>query len=297
MYPDTSSSSFTLTHGGPERVVDAEFAAVSGPDGDGIPAVVEDAAPNGGDGNGDGIADSAQNHVTSLPAATSGAFVTIAGPAGTNLEAVDSTSVVQPAPPNLEFPAGLLAFRVVGVAPGGSASVQVFLPPDVTPDAFWKYQNGGYLQFPDAVVAGNVVTLTLQDGGPFDEDGVANGVIVDPIAISDATAVGTTTSVSSTANPSSFGDPVTFTATVTPASGTADAVGTVTFTVDGVEQLAARRAARTARPACLRSRRWPSEPTPSPRRTRPAPEASSRAPATLRRSCTRSNQDRCTTWC
>ena len=162
-----------------------ETAPVVGDDGDGIPDAVEDAAPNWGDGNGDGVLDSTQSNVASLPSATSGEYVTIAAPAGTSLVAVASTSVAQPAPPNVEFPADLLAFRVVGVAPGGSASVQVFMPYDVTPDAFWKYQNGGYVQFPDAVAAGNVATLTLHDGGAFDEDGVANGIIVDPIAIGD----------------------------------------------------------------------------------------------------------------
>lgn len=46
-------------------------------DGDGIPDAVEDAAPNGGDGNGDSIPDKYQRDVTSLPSATGSGYLTL----------------------------------------------------------------------------------------------------------------------------------------------------------------------------------------------------------------------------
>ncbi|HEY1278931.1 MAG TPA: fibronectin type III domain-containing protein, partial [Acidimicrobiales bacterium] len=233
--PDRASSPFTLTLGGAPKLVDMQFPAVNGPDGDGVPARTENGAPNNGDGNADGIADATQANVTSLPDAGNDAYVTIASPAGTALVQVDALPLSLPAPAG-DFPVGLLAFRVDGVTPGASAAVQVFLPSGAAPNAFWKFQHGAYSQFPDAAVNGSVVTLSLQDGGPFDADGSANGSIVDPIALGTVTTVATTTSMSSTVNPSVAGDPVVLTATVTPASGATSPSGTVVFTIDGVDQ-------------------------------------------------------------
>ena len=154
-------------------------------DSDGVPASVEAGAPNGGDGNADGIADAQQDNVTSLPNAVDGSYVTVATPSGSSLVNVGSAPVPgAPAPPlGVSFPIGLLSFEVHGVTPGSTVQTRVFLAGAARPDTFWKLQNGAYVQVTNATVAGNVVTLTLTDGGPFDADGAPNGVIVDPIGL------------------------------------------------------------------------------------------------------------------
>ena len=60
----------------------AEYTHVPDDDSDGVPGNIEDGAPNGGDGNGDGVPDSEQSHVASLPGLSStrggtGAWVTV----------------------------------------------------------------------------------------------------------------------------------------------------------------------------------------------------------------------------
>ena len=156
-------------------------------DEDGVDAAVEDAAPNGGDGNADGVADSSQANVASLPAATGAGYVTLAAPDGTALAAVTATELpADPVPPaNVAFPIGLLGFEVRGLTPGATVDVDVHVPDGVTPDSFWKLIGGAYVALDSAVVDGDVVTLTLTDGGPFDADGVADGVIVDPVGLGD----------------------------------------------------------------------------------------------------------------
>ena len=52
---------------------------------------------------------------------------------------------------------------------------------------FFKQINGSYIDFSDAQVSGNVVTLTLQDGGPFDTN-PAPGVITDPLLVAKSPA-------------------------------------------------------------------------------------------------------------
>ena len=61
----------------------------------------------------------------------------------------------------------------------------ITLPAGSAPDSYYKVQNGSFFEFlfdgtDGAQINGNVITLTLVDGGRGDADGVANGVIVDP---------------------------------------------------------------------------------------------------------------------
>ncbi len=97
-----------------------------------------------------------------------------------DVEAVDPASL--PAPPDgAALPVGLVSFRVTGVTPGGTVTVRLVLPVGAGPF-------GGYLKFHDAAwldatslatFDGHVVTLTLTDGEPGDDDPTA-GTIVDP---------------------------------------------------------------------------------------------------------------------
>ncbi len=164
------------------------------PDADGVPDTVEGAAPNGGDGNGDGVPDNEQTNVASLPN-TFGDYITIASGDGTTLSAVAAVSNPSPGdtPTDAVFPAGFLSFGVQGLAPGGSATVQIILhttPTEVITN-YWKYgptpDNPAphwyeflYDGTTGAEVAGNVITLHFKDGARGDADLLENGVITDP---------------------------------------------------------------------------------------------------------------------
>ena len=151
-------------------------------DADGVPAEVENAAPNGGDGNNDGIPDSHQAEVASLPNAVDGAYVTLVAPAGTSLTSVSATAVPASPPPPASalFPVGLLGFQIDNVATP-SVDVHLLLPTGTATTTFFKLQNGAYVDATAAVqVNGNDVTLTLVDNGPFDTN-PTTGVITDPL--------------------------------------------------------------------------------------------------------------------
>lgn len=81
-------------------------------------------------------------------------------------------------PAGVSFPYGKVTFRITGLTSGQTVTVTLTYPGTV--DAYWKYQSGAWSEFAGAAINGNVVTLTLVDGGAGDSDGVANGEITDP---------------------------------------------------------------------------------------------------------------------
>ena len=92
--------------------------------------------------------------------------------------------------PPAEFPHGLFAFNITGLSPGQKVNVTLVLPSNLPTTAqYWKYGPNGsidnpqperWYQIPMGSNDGdNIITITLQDGGIGDDDGVANGVIVD----------------------------------------------------------------------------------------------------------------------
>ena len=82
----------------------------------------------------------------------------------------------------ISFPDGLFSFDITGLTPGATATVTITLPPGAAPTQYWKYHasEGGWIQIPMTIVGPpNVIKITLVDGGLGDDDGAANGVIVD----------------------------------------------------------------------------------------------------------------------
>jgi len=162
-------------------------------DQDGVSNDIEDGAPNQGDGNGDGIPDSQQSNVTSLPNAVNGSYVTLAAPAGTTLIGVTATGNPSPndAPQGVDFPIGFFDFTVSGVAIGGSVVVTLYLSPGVvvntycvhgpTPgdptDHWHSFMFDGQT---GARIFADRIELHFVDGGRGDRDLTANGIIVDP---------------------------------------------------------------------------------------------------------------------
>jgi hypothetical protein len=162
------------------------FATVSGAadtDGDGIPDNL-DAFPN-------------DNRKGTVPNPMGGQGITIdtSSSAGTRLMGVTAMADTDASlnqtgkPAGFGFGNGVISFNVAGLAPGGTASVVLTFPASIPANAkVFKIDSGGFHEFPGAVISGNTVTLTLQDGGAGDADGVANGVIDDPVGL--ATPVG-----------------------------------------------------------------------------------------------------------
>ena len=163
------------------------------PDDDGVSAAIEDGAPNGGDGNGDGIPDSTQANVASLPSALdvdhNGArddYITVESPALTSLAKVRTLTVPSdPAPPQgVEFPSGLVDYDVLVASPGAAATVRLHLPAGGQTSVH-MLQNGTWSDFTRQSQiddGANEVALRLVDGGAGDENG-ADGVIHDPVGV------------------------------------------------------------------------------------------------------------------
>ena len=166
---------------------------------------VEDAGPNGGDGNSDGIADSAQGHVASLPDIRNSYITVEANPLqvlrvlgldeGT-LGFDEGTDYLAQADPlssinGLNFVYGFLSFDVLNVVAGGNADIKIILPNGESPKKYFKFgptpdNPVDHLYEFDfdgetgAEFDGNEVTLHFVDGKRGDSDLLENGVISDP---------------------------------------------------------------------------------------------------------------------
>jgi len=81
----------------------------------------------------------------------------------------------------INFPDGLFSFNIRGLSTGATVTVTITLPPGSAPTQYWKYHvPQGWIRIPMTIVGPpNVIRITLVDGGLGDDDGVANGVIVD----------------------------------------------------------------------------------------------------------------------
>ena len=172
------------------QVVEADR---SDTDTDNVINEVEDGAPNGGDGNNDGVLDRHQTHVASLPNQVDNSYVTVASPSGSVLKNVSSGSSpsANNQPANYQFPLGFLAFTVQGLALGESTTVTLFNAAGVTPDTYYKYgptpdnPTAHWYEFlfngtTGAEIQSDRIVLHFVDGQRGDEDLVANGNIVDP---------------------------------------------------------------------------------------------------------------------
>ncbi|MBI5138090.1 MAG: thrombospondin type 3 repeat-containing protein, partial [Nitrospirae bacterium] len=149
--------------------------------GDGIADRNAPGAPTDTDGN--GIADQAEGLLALLDA-ESGLPVGIASDQGTVTHASAARLAdVAPAYADMDMPHGLLRFRVVGLDPGGTATVVFHFPDFLRADARWFWFDGAGTRHDltgQAALSGFTVSVPITDGAVGDGDGVANGVIVDP---------------------------------------------------------------------------------------------------------------------
>ncbi|WP_425913261.1 Ig-like domain-containing protein [Pseudomonas sp. GWSMS-1] len=188
------------------------------PDGDNVSSEEEDSipglptpgggAPLQGDGNGDGIRDSEQSDVTSLvfrqtgqistdPSALQAPLTLVANslagqtnPDGnakiTYIEQLDAPAVL---PDGLSAPLGLLAFAAKVDIPGANETFSLFIDASLGVNGYFKQNASGvWVNLADPANGGQIITeygktrldFVIQDGGEFDADGKADGIITDP---------------------------------------------------------------------------------------------------------------------
>jgi hypothetical protein len=168
-------------------------------DSDGMSNEEEFKAPNDGDADNDGTKDYLQANVTSFKSAVSDNYVTLKTTCTDNFNTQLGAEAASPADTNYNYPGGLIAFVIRGCTAGATVPVTVFYYGSYdTPSAYLarKWQNGVYITIPGAAfstmtVGGQAVlkmTYTITDGSTLDDDGIADGNIVDPVGFATLSA-------------------------------------------------------------------------------------------------------------
>ena len=200
----TSSGAVTITvtDNGTGALTDTETFTVTVilvTDTDGVSDAEEQAAPNVGDGNGDGIADAIQANVSSVSGQTANTYYTLdlrASPACVSINAVSTTTEADLGsgidPFGFDYEAGLVSFTLNC----SSANVVLYLHGlTQAPEQIRKYgltpSSPGtkvWYRMPATITAVTIggetvykVSYTLIDGDLGDDDLIQNGVIVDPV--------------------------------------------------------------------------------------------------------------------
>jgi hypothetical protein len=171
------------------------YTANADPDEDGVPNSVEYAAPNEGDANNDNILDAEQANVASYINPITGEYVALAVDDDCAIQDVSSTAESGNAAQDIAFdyPSGLMTFTLACGTPGLTVEVTQYYH-DIEFDFFElrKYNSttDTYQAISDAALQGTSIAngtinwvqarYEVTDGGELDEDGVADGTIVDP---------------------------------------------------------------------------------------------------------------------
>jgi len=93
-------------------------------------------------------------------------------------------------PTDTTFPHGFIAYKIEGVTIGATVSIDIVFPSIPSNPKLYKVDaSNGFVEFTHFTISGNTVTITLVDGGVGDADGVANGVIDDPLGLAEAPVV------------------------------------------------------------------------------------------------------------
>lgn len=165
-------------------------------DADGIAPEVEDAGPNQGDANNDGVLDSQQAYVTSYLSQVTQRPVVLQVSSQCSITSTDvmSASQASRADVGYQYPQGLLRFAASCGAAGYTATItQYYFGISDTSLAVRKYhpERQVYFAVPGATVqqvmiGGQTalkVTYTVSDGSDMDTDGLVNGSIADPVGL------------------------------------------------------------------------------------------------------------------
>jgi hypothetical protein len=167
-------------------------------DSDGVASSIEKAGPNNGDANNDGIGDYVQSNVASFVNPITGQYAVVQSncSSATGTTAAAATQ----ADSGFAYPAGLLSFTLHCSTAGATATVTTYVYGLTFSSSFAlrKYNptTKQYQTVPGATVAGVTIggktvtkaTYQIVDGGPLDQDGAANGVVVDPVGVAQPNA-------------------------------------------------------------------------------------------------------------
>ncbi len=164
--------------------------------GDGVPDYQELSDPT--DMDADGTPDDEQDDIKCVSTEDGLRFIGISIKGSTTVAAIDSlisedagsllaNSTSYEKPESLPF--GLINFKLLLTEPGATATVDIYFSEPTDSDSKWyKYDPievlwHDYSAFTEFGVGYTNVTVTIQDGGFGDADGVENGIIVDPAGV------------------------------------------------------------------------------------------------------------------
>jgi hypothetical protein len=156
--------------------------------------VPDDAEPDEStDLDGNSVPDENQPELLRVNSASGTAIVGMAVTSGNGqlvrAAVMDTASLGGASAPPAPLPLGLWTMRIETPSPGETIAVSIFTTEKIPSDAtIYKHDaiNGWYVYDGTAHIAsdGSGVAVTLTDGGAGDGDGLANGIIVDPIGVS-----------------------------------------------------------------------------------------------------------------
>jgi hypothetical protein len=160
-------------------------------DNDGVSNKLEESGPNNGDANNDGVQDANQANVASFINTLTNDYMVVETDCDQLVNIQLGAEAASPADASYDYPMGLTSFRVNCSDAGGTTRIRQYYYGVTGSDKYTvrKWMNdGSYMQIPGSkplgtLIDGDVVFLVeynLTDGSIMDDDGEANGVIVDP---------------------------------------------------------------------------------------------------------------------
>ncbi|MCW8167151.1 hypothetical protein D8B22_19675 [Verminephrobacter aporrectodeae subsp. tuberculatae] len=152
-----------------------------------------------GDGNDDGIADSAQAAVASFSAKISGSPGTsvtlvadsqggkVTSGSHARITSLEQKTAPAETPQALETPIALTSFQATLETTGSTETFSLYVDPKIGANGYWLQDHGGttWVNLASSPYGGKMVNeggrlrldFSITDGGPFDADGEANGSI------------------------------------------------------------------------------------------------------------------------
>ncbi|MCW5321248.1 hypothetical protein D5039_08775 [Verminephrobacter aporrectodeae subsp. tuberculatae] len=152
-----------------------------------------------GDGNDDGIADSAQAAVASFSAKISGSPGTsvtlvadsqggkVTSGSHARITSLEQKTAPAETPQALETPIALTSFQATLETTGSTETFSLYVDPKIGTNGYWLQDHGGttWVNLASSPYGGKMVNeggrlrldFSITDGGPFDADGEANGSI------------------------------------------------------------------------------------------------------------------------
>lgn len=196
-----SSTGFGSTS---EFAQNVEIGSATDADADGISDVVEDGAPNNGDGNEDGTADKLQPTVSSFVDVNGDHYITFAvtGCRENSNVAVLEFAALNARDNGYQYPFGLTDFTL-NCSRGDTASITMYTFSDEGVNGFkprkFRSATNNFVTIDGAALTEEEIggekaiklTYSITDGGALDDDGQENGLIVDPVGLANPTLVAT----------------------------------------------------------------------------------------------------------